>query len=217
MNSDGQREDTSRDGQVLHWHGRVLSADDLRRSLNGRRELILAPGTLITPLAADHLRANGVRFSRQEKQTGAKENGAVWGYAEERPYEVVAGVLRSAERDGLRLKRLQASGNEASAWARALAECLARGDCRGGVVFCADPGLVCCVANKVKGLRAVAVANVVQTGRALSTLAANLLAVEMPGRTFFEIRQIVRGLTVTTACPPAVEGVLRELENHAHC
>ena len=102
-------------------------------------------------------------------------------------------------------------------WARTLAECVGRGDCRGGVVFCEDPGLVCCVANKVAGLRAVAVSTIGQAARATLTLNANLLAVEMPGRTYFEVRQILRTLCVSArACPDAIACTLRELDGHAH-
>jgi ribose 5-phosphate isomerase RpiB len=95
---------------------------------------------------------------------------------------------------------------------------VARGECRGGVVFCPDPALVCCVANKVPGLRAAAVLTVAQAVRAAHSLGANLLAVEMPGRTFHEVRQILRVVCESggTACPDGVGCVLRELDGHAH-
>jgi ribose 5-phosphate isomerase RpiB len=84
-------------------------------------------------------------------------------------------------------------------------------------VFCADPSLVCCVINKVAGLRAAAVATVAQAARATLTLGANVLAVEMPGRTFFEVRQILRTLLVgEVMCPPGVACTLGELDGHAH-
>ena len=64
----------------------------------------------------------------------------------------------------------------------------------------------------------VAVATVGQAARATLTLAANLLAVEMPGRTFFEVRQILRTLYAPAppACPDGVACTLRELDGHAH-
>ena len=50
-----------------------------------------------------------------------------------------------------------------------------------------------------------------------SSKAANLLVVEMPGRTFFEIRQILRTLyAAVAACPEGVACTLRELDGHAH-
>jgi ribose 5-phosphate isomerase RpiB len=83
-------------------------------------------------------------------------------------------------------------------------------------VFCADPALVCCVANKVRGVRAAAVATASQAARARKSLAANLLAVEMPGRTLHELRQIVRTAVARAACPAEVAKVLEELDGHAH-
>jgi ribose 5-phosphate isomerase RpiB len=124
----------------------------------------------------------------------------------------------AVEREGFALRELTAAADPVCRWARAVAECVARSECRGGVVFCADPGLVCCVANKVAGLRAVAVSTVGQAARATLSLGANLVAVEMPGRTFFEVRQILRTLCLCgePACPPGVACTLQELEGHAH-
>ena len=77
---------------------------------------------------------------------------------------------------------------------------------------------MCCVANKVPGLRAVAVTTVSQAARATLTLGANLVAVEMPSRTFFEMRQILGALCRITepVCPPGVACTLQELDGHAH-
>jgi hypothetical protein len=74
------------------------------------------------------------------------------------------------------------------------------------------------VANKVAGLRAVTAVTVGQAARATRTLGANLIAVEMPGRTFFEVRQILRTLCTSAlpACPDGVACTLQELDGHAH-
>jgi hypothetical protein len=131
----------------------------------------------------------------------------------------VHSAVRALERDGLTLKELHAKeAGSPCRWAQAVAQCVAQCECQGGVAFCQDPGLLCCVVNKVAGLRAVAVATVGQAIRAMRTLGANLLAVEMPGRTFFEVRQILRTLCLPgePTCPPAVAGILKELDGHAH-
>jgi ribose 5-phosphate isomerase RpiB len=205
------------DVQVLHWQGRVLSADDLRRSLNGHRELALLPGTVITPLAADELRSLGIRVTRQAKATEKAVGHSAWAYAQEQPNPQVSSVIQALKREGLHLKLLQPeAGKEPSRWAKAVADCVARGECKGGLVFCSDPGLVCCVANKVKGLRAAAATNVNQATRAVKTIGANVIAIEMPGPTFFEIRQMVRCLCKPSNCPDLVACVLQELDCHAH-
>jgi ribose 5-phosphate isomerase RpiB len=140
------------------------------------------------------------------------------GYAEDRPYPMVACAVLALRREGHCLVELACAKTESPCrWSHAVATCLARGDCHGGVMFCEDPGLVCCVANKVPGLRAVAVTTVSQAARATHTLGANLLAVEMPGRTYYEVRQILRTLcTGTGACPDGIACTLRELDGHAH-
>ena len=68
MSDNGQHGSGTADAQVLRWSGRVLCAEDLRRSLNGHRELVLPPRALVTPLAAEHLRQHGVTVSRQRSR-----------------------------------------------------------------------------------------------------------------------------------------------------
>jgi ribose 5-phosphate isomerase RpiB len=137
--------------------------------------------------------------------------------AEERPYPMVRAVLVSAAREGHCLREFPGAGDALLCrWAKAVAECVARGECAGGVVFCDDPALVCCVANKVPGLRAAAATTVAQAARATLTLGVNLLAVEAPGRTYFELRQMVRLLCTAPVCPDGPAATLRELDGHAH-
>jgi hypothetical protein len=218
MSADAQIREASADGQVLRWTGRVVASEDLRHALNGHRELLISPRAVITPLAAEELRARGVRVTRQPADSPPVP-GKAWAVAQDRPYRQVASAVQGLRRDGLAVKDLPACPDGVScSWSRALAECVGRGECAGGVVFCPDPGLVCCVANKVAGLRAVAVVTVGQVAQALLTLAPNLVAVEMPGRTFFEIRQILRTVCVpgVATCPEGVACTLRELDGHAH-
>src|SRR5439155_13317297 len=117
---------------------------------------------------------------------------ARWGYAQDRRHALIQSAIQALEREGVTLQELPLQDQSSPCrWAQAVAECVARGECRGGVVFCEDAGLLCCVANKVPGLRAAVANSVGQAARATLTLAANVLAVEMPGRTFFEVRQIL--------------------------
>jgi ribose 5-phosphate isomerase RpiB len=201
---------------ALHWPGRVLAEEDLRRNLNGHRAVVLRSGTVVTPSAREHLLASGVRLDQAEPAAAMAD--ATWGVAKDRPYPPVAAAILALVRDGLRVIEIACAPTELPCrWSYAVAACVARGDCRGGVVFCEDPGVVCCVANKVAGLRAVAVSTIGQAARATLTLNANLLAVEMPGRTFFEVRQILRTLCNGGGiCPDGVACTLQELDGHAH-
>lgn len=218
MSANGQLRDTTADGQVLRWPDRMVTAAALRTRFTGQRELLLPERAIITPLAAEQLRANGVQVRHEptSKQAADRPN---WGYAQDRAYPLVQSAVQALEREGVALKKLdQTAGESACRWSQALARCIAEGDCAGGIAFCEDPGLVCCVANKLRGLRSVAVSNLAQAARARMAIGANLVVVEMPGRTFFEVRQILRMLCVpgTITCPPGLACTLQELDGHAH-
>lgn len=217
MTGNGRITEPTADGDTLHWPGRVVTAHALERNLNGHRRLALPPSAVITPSAQEHLRAKGVQIDRDEaRQAG---NVTVWGYTQERPHPLIQSAVQSLAREGIALQALPAPRNEEiGSWAKEVAACVAAGLCCGGVVFCGDPGLFCCVGNKVPGLRAMPANGVLQAVKATMTIGANLLAVEMPGRTFFEIKQILR-LLCTGADPRCPEGVactLREMDGHAH-
>ncbi len=203
---------------VLCWPGRVVAADALQRTLDGQREILVAPDAVITPLAEEHLRATGVKVRRQAP---APHTSRIirWGYAEDSAHPLITSAAHALAREGIVLDMLpRPQGEEIGCWAKQVASCVVSGQCCGGVVFCCDPGLFCCIANKVPGLRAVSVATVHQAARATLTVGANLLAVEMPGRTYFEIRQILRTVCLGNdpCCPTGVACTLRELDGHAH-
>jgi hypothetical protein len=200
MNGNGQT-----DAQVLCWPRRVLSADDLRRHLTSQRELQLLPRTVVTPLAADELKARGIRVTWQDAKPAPVNENCLWGYAQERPDTAVASAMQALERDGIRLAALDVPAD--ALWKAGA----------GAIVFCGDPGLVCCVANKYSGVRAAVVATPQAAARARQSLGANLFAIEMPGRTFFELRQILRTICAGgPACPAALAKTLKELDGHAH-
>jgi hypothetical protein len=143
---------------------------------------------------------------------------AAWGYTiEGTPSAMLQAALRSIRRNGDHAAGLPPCEGEACDWVKRVASCLFAGTCEAVVLFCGDPGLACCVANKVPGVRAVAVWTLTQARRAINTLGANLLAVEMAGRTYFECRELLRLCQEKSpSCPDGVACVLEELDGHAH-
>jgi hypothetical protein len=145
--------------------------------------------------------------------------GPYWGCAVEgKPATMLQAALRSLDREGARPQSLPECNGDSCSWVRRIAECLRNGSCRTAVLFCEDPGVACCVANKVKGVRAVAVWSLPQARRAVEHLGANLLVVETAGRTYYEFREFLRLCCqrMPAACPPGVACVLEELDGHAH-
>jgi hypothetical protein len=197
------------DEQVLSWPKRLLSADDLRQ-LNGQRELRLLPRTIVTPLAADELRARGVRVTWLANPQATVTSVRLWGYGQEKNDALVTAAVQALEREGLSLVVLPSSIRDVVAR-------LMMPDCSGAVYFCGDPALACCIANKHSGVRAAPVLTMNHAAKARASLGANLFAVEMPGRTFFELRQILRTIAgAPSLCPVDVATTLKELDGHAH-
>ena len=82
---------------VLCWPKRLLSADDLRRHLTSQRELLLLPRTVITPLAADELRAKGVTISWQvpTAKGNATPKQGTWCYAQEKHDAMILSAIKA--------------------------------------------------------------------------------------------------------------------------
>jgi hypothetical protein len=200
------------DAQVLCWPRRVLSADDLRRHLTSQRELQLLPRTIVTPLAADELKARGVRVTWQTAPPPEKAATGGWSYAQETADATVTAAVQALQRDGIKLRAIDGAACTLASVARAAAQGA------GVVFFCGDPAVAACVANKFSGVRAAAVATPQAVARVRQSLAANLLAIEMPGRTFFELRQILRAICNNgpAVCPEELVKTLKELDGHAH-
>ncbi|MCS6978039.1 MAG: RpiB/LacA/LacB family sugar-phosphate isomerase [Gemmatales bacterium] len=74
-----------------------------------------------------------------------------------------------------------------------------------------------CLANKVRGVRAATVETLDDARRALRELGANCLFANPQGKTWFELRQLLRLAAETQArCPEEIAKVLEELEGHAN-
>jgi hypothetical protein len=198
---------------VLSWPKRLLSADDLRRNLTSQRELLLLPRTVVTPLAADELRAKGVCIRWQTpSQATATPTQATWFYAQEKIDATICSAINAMEREGIALTPFEIGP---AAWERKFAEAILA--VHGGIAFCGDPATVCCIANKIAGMRAASVVNHSQVLRAQKNLGANLFAIEWPGRTFFEVRQMLRTIaTHDPKCLDDVANLLQEVDGHAH-
>src|SRR5438270_10373767 len=100
MNGNGQPRKSPPADHVLRWSGRVVAAEDLRRALNGHRELLVSPQTVITPLALEQLRERGVQVNRQAAaKLPASPAHPLWGYAQDRPHPTVATAVQALRRE----------------------------------------------------------------------------------------------------------------------
>ncbi|MGL4549676.1 MAG: RpiB/LacA/LacB family sugar-phosphate isomerase [Gemmataceae bacterium] len=151
-----------------------------------------------------------------EGRNPVPEVSARWAFGQDRPHDYVAAAVKSLRREGLHVREVPL-GSPPCVAARRVAEEIGEGVLAGGVLFCQVPCIVACVANKVPGVRAVMVSTVGQAALATLELAANLLVVEMPGRTFYEVKQFLR--IIHDAKPelvPVLANTLMELDGRAH-
>jgi hypothetical protein len=203
--------------KVLCWPKKLLSADDLRRHLTSQREVLLLPRTIITPLAVDELKAKGVRI---QWQSSPGLNDAIpggppskWFYAQEKHGTIIHSILQALARDGVVLTSYEITQ---APWILRFAELLVTSQ-SGGVALVREPALVCCIANKIAGIRAASVNNVPNVASAKKTFSPNLFALDQTGKTFFELRQMLRTITADApTCGEEIAKTLQELDGHAH-
>lgn len=216
MNGSSDQRSTKDGAATLCWPGKLLSEDDLRRHLTSQREILLAPNTIVTPLAIDFLRARKIAVRRDAAKAIEAEpiQSGAWGWADEASSGIVAAAVQALAREGVHLTALKNIADPIT-WSRETANAIEAEQLAGAVAFSGDPELIVCVANKTSGVRAAVVTGVRQATRARQKLGANMLAVEMPGRTVFEVRQILKQ-AVGGQCPEPLARVLQELDGHAH-
>jgi ribose 5-phosphate isomerase RpiB len=216
MNADQNGDARGKDCGVLRWHQGVLAAEDLSRYLDGQREIELEPRTVITPLAAEWLRARSVRITHRRDKSKPTGRGATWGVAQEHPNPVVEAAVKALARQ-VQLRGLPHPGDfNVCRWAKLVAELVVQGECIGAMAFCAEPALVSGVANKMPGVRAVTVGCTAEARRLIQAFGANVLAVGMASLTFFQVRQLIDFVcsVETIHCPAEVAEVLIGLECH---
>ncbi|MCI0738597.1 MAG: RpiB/LacA/LacB family sugar-phosphate isomerase [Gemmataceae bacterium] len=207
---------------VWHWTQRVFSAEDLRHEYRGQKSLVLPPRGLVTPLAADELKSRGINVSWQVSASGGRKppddrTRRVWHCVTENPDSLVEAAIQSLARDGLTFGKWDSTRVPVAVWAKALAGQLVGKESAGGVVFCSNPWLMCCVANKVTGVRAATVQNAKEASQAMASFGANFFAVTMPGRTLFELKSLLRSVATTKPkCADETTKVFEEIDRHAH-
>ncbi len=197
------------------FNKRVVTAEDVYEALNGNRVFTISANTIVTPLAKDRIKELGLQV---RIATGKlKGIGALWAFSQEWENGYVQGAINVLSREGIEFQEIPRGSKDTGNWAKELGTTITAGQCKGAAVFCREPGIFCCVANKIPGIRGVAIASVLQAAKATFELGANLIAVEIPGRTYYEIRSILNLVaTGDSCCPAKLRMTLQELDGHAH-
>ena len=149
------------------------------------KEVRVAPGTVVTPLARDWLKRHGVAVRIVSGRDVARARAAVageWGFVLD-SRSGRAEPLRRALLDGDDWAEVGADAVEAAEWVTA-------DEARGALVVADEASVACWRANRVEGIRAATVAEVDAVTRAVRHLGANLLVVEPAGASLHQMKQL---------------------------
>jgi hypothetical protein len=162
----------------------------------GTREVRTAPGTVITPLARDFLKRQGIELRLVSRADVDKvRNRGEWGFA----VEVESGMV-----EALRRALLQ----DASPWievgstAGAAVDWLTEGPGRGVLLVTEEASLAVWRSCRLAGVRAASAHDVDAVSRAVRKLGVNLLVVEPAGKSISLLKQM--GLTFRRGGAPAI-------------
>jgi hypothetical protein len=132
-----------------------------------------------------------------------------------KPTPLLSAVLTAAQRDASppQVRVWDGSGWD---WLTEAVGRLARTELRLVLAFDARTLLGACLANKMPAVRAAAVVTLDDARRALHDMGANFLLTDQRGKTWFELRQLLRICAAASPrCPDDVAKMLGELERHA--
>jgi hypothetical protein len=182
--------------------GRLFSLANAEALEAKVRAVRIAPGTVITPMARDSLKRNGiaVRFVARGEQTGLRNTGD-WGIAIERT--CLSGLVEAWRRKVLsgdeRWDEVGETLDQATRWV------LGAGG-RGALMLTDEASRAVYQACRVSGIRAASAEEPNAVARAIRSIGVNLLVVEPAGKSIAWLAQI--GTTFRRAGGPIAPGGL---------
>jgi ribose 5-phosphate isomerase RpiB len=176
----------------------AILLDDLRRE---GKEIRLPEGALVTPAARDWLKEHSLPVTWEKAPAGgASKLAAVMD-----PSLPELRLMRTMlDRGGRLAEVIEPDGGRKgiAAATRQLCGRIARGEVAKGVVFAADGSVPVCVANKHNGVRAALGVNIPMTEEACRSLGINVLVLEYPTLTPYQMKQMIDRLLAGPAGPP---------------
>ncbi len=184
---------------------RIVTMESIVGRLNGAKQLVVAPGALVTPSVRDELRRRGIEL-RQE--IAAKKCQAL--------ASVLLVVGRTSHNPDLAVQMLRQEGinvktESTHCLIKATEMLAAAADGRSlGVLWTRHTAVAMCLANRDKKLRAVLAAGVPATAKAVAAVGANVLVVDPTAGTMYERKQVLRAFCLggIRECPEELKEAL---------
>lgn len=180
----------------------IITADILEAAVKPGQPLRIGRASILTPSARDWLNSNKVSWTRQDRTGGTTTSGKVrWQII----LQTVTPTVRALH-DTLRRMtegwKIDLVGQPSEAVTLAVNR-VNTAECDGVVIFTEHAEMIACYANRNERVRAAVVHDTKQWEQVLRTLSANVVCISPVGRTFIELRNLVRDCTGTKPRPPA--------------
>jgi ribose 5-phosphate isomerase RpiB len=190
----------------------VVTAILLNDLLRVGEEIRLQKQSLITPAARDWIKEHDVPITWLEDSNPGNGSLAV---VMDDSLEEMRAMRTMLDRNG-GLAEVIKPGQEIDGLisaTRKLCGMVNRNEVSRGVVFAQDGAVPVCVANKHKGIRAALGMNVPMVEDAVRKLGVNLLVIEYPNMTTYQMKQMIeRMLKGATAPQPEVRAALEQIK-----
>ncbi|MBW3539163.1 MAG: hypothetical protein KY476_02740 [Planctomycetes bacterium] len=175
----------------------IITGELLAGRVNGSKRIVVRPKALLTPSARDYLRTAGIECIRESNGRGQKHQPAA-----SRPnwlalVSCATAALEQAlaDLDGEWSRELAGTVDEAADRA---VDALCRGEATGVAVFCATPERAACRANRNPAVRAAVVADGLSLRSAAESMKLNLACIAPEGRSYFELRNLLKAFAAAT-------------------
>lgn len=183
--------------------------DELRRE---GKELRLPKDALVTPAARDWLKACKLPVTWEEAAKAGPSSLAIVMDPSQPELRAIRAML---DRDGGLIEVIEPMGGRSGlpAATRRLCGKVFRKEVCKGVVFAQDACVPLVIANKHRGIRAALGTGVPAVEEACRQLGVNVLVVEYPGGSTFQIKQMIDRLTRGSTAPtPELTATLESIE-----
>ncbi|WP_235905248.1 hypothetical protein [Tautonia marina] len=179
--------------------GRLLGERQVERLGPEIREVRIAPTTVITPIARDHLKRRGILIRWVSEHLAGRLGE--WGFVIEEGVAMADPIRRS-------LLGSEGSWHEAGQGVIEAAQWVASEEGRGAVVFTDQGSVACWLAAQVAGVRSAAPGDADGVARAVEHLGVNLLVLEPAGHSLPSLLHCVKVFRKSGApeCPDWLDG-----------
>lgn len=183
----------------------IITADLLEKSVRPGQKLWIGRTSILTPSARDWLHSKQSSWSRIEKHGGTASTSMGIRSRWQIILQTVTPTVRALHDSLRRLSEawtVEVVGQPREAVALATNQ-ISTAECDGVVIFTEQAELIACQANRNDRVRAAVIQNAKQWDQVVRTLGANVVCVCPIGRTFMELRSLLRDVAGTRPMTPA--------------